>query len=420
LVAALLASVIGAGGASARGYASPWLDLGVELEAGIQSARVLRADEPMFAAPSEGAPRRGTAARDVHLPIFAARVGPGCKGAWLEVGPLAWVCEDVVDLSTAPPIEAGRRVLPESLDGLPYRYFFVGPAGSAAYREIEAVDLTDPDMPLLPGFAVAITAERLIDGAHYGRTAHNLWVPMRDLGGVRGLPFHGEELPAFAGDVIPVAWVLPDHAHVVSRPSAAAQITATKARFDVVPVLEQRDGPLGRFLRIGDGAWISAKDVRHPVLVEPPPEVDASAGERWIDVDLETQTLVAYEGQRPVFATMVSTGKGKPGTPMGTPRGTFRVWIKLLSSDMDNLEDENAARYYRMENVPWVQYFSKGVGLHGAFWHRSFGYVRSHGCVNLAPLDAERLFFWTSPHLPAGWTAALPTAHERGTAIRVR
>src|SRR6185437_1444616 len=235
LVAALLAS-LSAGGASARGYASPWLDFGVELEAGVQSARVLRADEPLFAAPSESAPRRGTAARDVHLPIFAAKLGSGCKGAWLEVGPLAWVCEDVVDLSSAPPIEPGRRVLPESPDGLPYRYFFVGPGGSAAYREIEAVDLTDPDMPLLPGFAVAITAERLLDGARYGLTANNLWVPMRDLGAVRALAFHGEELPAFAGDVIPVAWVLPDHAHVVSRPSASAQIAATKARFEVVPV----------------------------------------------------------------------------------------------------------------------------------------------------------------------------------------
>ncbi len=219
---------------------------------------------------------------------------------------------------------------------------------------------------------------------------------------------------------MPLAWVSADRSRLLARPSAGALTSATKVRLEVVPVLEQSDGPGGRFLRVGDGAWIAAKDVRHPVLSEPPPEVDASNGERWIDVDLETQTLVAYEGTRPVFATLVSTGKGKPGTPLGTPRGTHRLWIKLLTSDMDNLEDENAARYYRIEDVPWVQYFSKGVGLHGAFWHRSFGQVRSHGCVNLAPLDAERLFWWTAPHLPAGWTAAFPTPHEQGTVIRVR
>ncbi len=420
LVAGVACSLSAAGGVSAGGYTSPWIELGVEIEPGLRSARVLRSDQAVLAAPSSSAPRRGSAARDVHLPIFAAKNGPGCKGAWIEVGPFAWVCEDAVDLSTAPAIEPGSRVFPESQDGLPYRYFFVGPAGSAAYREIDDVDLTDPDMPLLPGFAVAITAERLVDGAHYARTAHNLWVPMRDLGPARAFAFHGEEIAPLAGDLVPVAWVVTDHARVLSHPSAAAITSTTRARFEAVPVLEQRDGPLGRFFRIADGAWISAREVRHPAVSEPPPEVDAAAGERWIDVDLETQTLVAYEGRRPVFATLVSTGKGKPGTAMGTPRGTHRVWIKLLTSDMDNLEDENASRYYRMENVPWVQYFSKGVGLHGAFWHRSFGNVRSHGCVNLTPLDAERLFSWTSPHLPAGWTAALPTTHEQGTAIRIR
>ena len=144
------------------------------------------------------------------------------------------------------------------------------------------------------------------------------------------------------------------------------------------------------------------------------------SGERWIDVDLTTQTLVAYEGDRPVFATLVSTGKGKEGTDAATPKGEFRIWVKLMSSNMDNLEDEEAMKYYAIEDVPYVQYFSSGVGLHGAFWHRGFGNVRSHGCVNLAPLDAQRLFAFTSPHLPAGWTAVLPTATEEGTLVRVR
>jgi lipoprotein-anchoring transpeptidase ErfK/SrfK len=243
---------------------------------------------------------------------------------------------------------------------------------------------------------------------------------MRDLGKVSPVGFRGEEVKGLRDGLVPVAWVLAERAHLLSRPNAGATTSAVKSRFEALPVLEQRDTPTGRFLRISERDWISAKDVRHPTVAEPPAEVDAAAGERWIDVDLETQTLVAYEGRRPVFATIVSTGKGKPGTPLGTPKGSFRVWAKLLTSDMDNLEDENAARYYRMEDVPWVQYFSKGVGLHGAFWHHSFGRVRSHGCVNLSPLDAQRIFWWTSPHIPAGWTAALPTPHELGTVVRVR
>lgn len=399
-------------------FSPPWGD--APLASGVRSARVLLADQPLLSGPWGAAPRRGSAARDVHLPIFAAKLGPGCKGAWLEVGPLAWVCEDAVETSPAPPIDAGRSVLPSSPDGMPYRYFFVGPEGSSAYKQLDGAELTEPDMVLQPGFAVAITAERTLDGARYGRTAHNLWVPMRDLGAVRSFAFQGETITDTPGGRIPVAWIVADHARVLSKPSGAAITSASKARFEAVPVLDEVDAPSGHFLRIGEGAFIAAKDARHPAIVDPPPDVDANAGERWIDVDLETQTLVAYEGKRPVFATIVSTGKGKPGTPLGTPKGTHRIWIKLLTSDMDNLEDENAARYYRMEDVPWVQYFSKGVGLHGAFWHRSFGFVRSHGCVNLSPLDAQRLFFWTGPHMPAGWTAAFPTPHEPGTVIRVR
>lgn len=400
------------------GFAPPWGD--AALAPGVQSARVLLADQPLLAAPWSSAARRGSAARDVHLPIFAAKRGPGCRGPWLEVGPLAWVCEDAVEPSPVAPILPGQRVLRESSDGLPYRYYFVGSEGSSAYKKLESVEVTEPDMVLQPGFAVAITAERTIDGARYGRTGHDLWVPMRDLGPARPFTFQGEAIGDTPQGRIPVAWIISDRARVLSRPSGGAVTSASKARFEVVRVLDVVDGAAGRFLRIDEGAWIAAKDARHPPLGEPPPEVDTTSGERWIDVDLETQTLVAYEGKRPVFATIVSTGKGKPGSPLGTPKGTHRIWIKLLTSDMDNLEDEHASRYYRMEDVPWVQYFSRGVGLHGAFWHRSFGHVRSHGCVNLAPLDAQRLFVWTGPHIPAGWTATFPTAHEPGTVIRVR
>jgi len=419
----LVAAVVGllGGAAAGSGYTPPWGD--ATLEPGVQSARVLLADQPLLAGPWGTAARRGSAARDVHLPVFAAKRGPGCKGPWLEIGPLAWVCEDAVEPSTVAPIEAGRRILPESSDGLPYRYFFVGSEGSSAYKQLDSVDVSEPTMVLQPGFAVAIVAERTLDGARYGRTEHGLWVPMRDLGAVRSFAFQGETIAEAAvtrGGRIPVAWVIADRARVFSKPTGGALTSATKVRFEAVPVLDVAEAPSGRFLRVGEAAWISAKDLRHPPLTEPPAEVDAAAGERWIDVDLETQTLTAYEGKQPVFATLVSTGKGKPGTPLGTPTGTHRIWIKLLSSDMDNLEDDNASRYYRIEDVPWVQYFSKGVGLHGAFWHRSFGAVRSHGCVNLAPLDAQRLFSWTGPHIPAGWTAAFPTVHERGTVVRVR
>ena len=108
----------------------------------------------------------------------------------------------------------------------------------------------------------------------------------------------------------------------------------------------------------------------------------------------QTQTLVAYEGKkpRPVFATIVSTGKGARGSPTATRLGVHRIWVKLVSTNMGNLENEDADLHYSIEDVPWVQFFDKAIALHAAFWHRDFGHVHSHGCVNLAPRDAEFLF----------------------------
>jgi lipoprotein-anchoring transpeptidase ErfK/SrfK len=420
-VAALVSVTVAVvGGAAAASHAPPWVEPGAQpVAAWVRSARVLKADQPILAEPDGNAPRRGSARLDVRLPLFAARAGGGCRERWLEVGPRAWMCGDAAELSGNPFVGAHTRTAPTTADGLPYRYFFVGPDGSFGYRKIEAADVGEPDMQLDPGFAVAVVEERVLDGARYGRTNNQLWLPMRDLGPVFSLAFRGEEIPPNATGV-PVAWVIVDKARVFARPTTAAPTSASRARFEVVKVLEDVSGFAGSFVRIGEAEWLEARNVRHPTLAEPPPEVDISADERWIDIDLATQTLVALEGRRPVFATLVSSGKGRQGAYNATPKGTNRVWVKLLTSNMDNLEDENAARYYRMEDVPYVQYFSKGVGVHGAFWHRSFGHVRSHGCVNVTPLDAQRLFWWTAPHLPAGWTAVLPTEHELGTVVRVR
>jgi hypothetical protein len=395
-------------------HAPPWGETVERFGEGV-SARVVKADTPILFAAGLLAQRRGSAARDAALPVYAARSGPGCNGRWLMVGPRAWICEDGVEPQAARPIDAKLHTLDDSPDGLPYRYFFIGPDGSAAYKRLDSADIGEPDMQLEPGFAVAIQRERAAFGARYGETQHDLWVPMRDLGQVRSFAFKGEELAKGAAS-IDVGWVVVDRARVFSKPSRESVTSKTRARFEKVSVLAEEKN----FYRVGEGEWMSSSDVRHPSIAPPPPDVDAAAGERWIDVDLGSQTLVAYEGTAPAFATIVSTGKGRQGTPLETPKGVFRIWVKLLTSDMDNLEDENAARYYRMESVPWVQYFSKGVGLHGAFWHRSFGQVRSHGCVNLSPLDSQRLFWFTSPHLPAGWTAVTPEGHEPGSVVRVR
>jgi hypothetical protein len=141
--------------------------------------------------------------------------------------------------------------------------------------------------------------------------------------------------------------------------------------------------------------------------------------DHWIDVDLSTQILVAYEGDNPVYITLISSGKpGKPEEPFDTPNGTFRIYSKQTSSNMDGSTATDGT--YSIQDVPWVMYFHQSYALHGAFWHQSFGYVRSHGCVNLGPTDAHWLFRWTTPYVPSGWHGVNATAQNPGSMVVVR
>lgn len=165
-----------------------------------------------------------------------------------------------------------------------------------------------------------------------------------------------------------------------------------------------------------EGKYIKKDVIR---LAEPQPlPKGLEPYDRWIDVSKTKQILVAYEGERPVYSTLVSTGrKGTDEEPFETPVGRWRVYSKQVTSNMDGTTATDGN--YAIQDVPWVMYFEGSYALHGAFWHRSFGSVRSHGCVNLGPSDARFLFFWTTPFLPEGWHGVHSSDDNPGTTIVV-
>jgi lipoprotein-anchoring transpeptidase ErfK/SrfK len=167
--------------------------------------------------------------------------------------------------------------------------------------------------------------------------------------------------------------------------------------------------------RTTSGFWVRTVDL---MIATPQPPSDLGEGEKWIDVDLGRQLLVAFEGTHPVYATRVSSGRRYPWDPTHdhpTPTGTFRIYEKHVSTTMDG--DVASDGPYSIEDVPWVMYFQGSYALHGAFWHNLFGSTRSHGCVNLSPIDARELFFWTEPTLPTGWHGVFQTAAQKGTRV---
>lgn len=180
----------------------------------------------------------------------------------------------------------------------------------------------------------------------------------------------------------------------------------------------------GKRVRAGGVAYLELRGggfVRDEHLVRVDPMKTrpgwATPGRTWLEVSILEQSLVAYEGTKPVYVTLVSTGAdglGDPKETHSTIRGQFLIHTKHLTTGMsgDEVGDE-----FDLREVPYVQYFTEGYALHAAYWHDSFGRPRSHGCINLSPIDARWLFSWTDPPVHEGWHGAM-SLHE-GTLVHV-
>lgn len=211
---------------------------------------------------------------------------------------------------------------------------------------------------------------------------------------------------------------------------AFLRLTGTRKVVNDVPYYETKAG-----------YWVRQKDVGIALTPHRWPGA-AERGEKWIEVSIEDETLVLWEGKKPVFVTLVSAGQdglGDPKTTKSTIRGFFRLKSKHITATMDSNErsaqsggappspsagesataDDQHDTSFELRDVPYVQYFHEGYALHSAYWHDRFGMPRSHGCINLAPIDAMRVFRFTEPPIPEGWHG-IQIEPNKGTVVIVR
>ncbi len=208
----------------------------------------------------------------------------------------------------------------------------------------------------------------------------------------------------------PFGWLV-SNAAVSSAPGKAPAKDAPRLeRYSMVIIYEEQKVGDWNWYLVGDNQWIEQRRVG-VVLASPRPET-IPPEDKWIEVNLYEQTLAAYEGDRLVYATLVSSGLPR----WSTPTGLFQVWVKATKNKMSGADGR--ADYYWLDDVPWILYFKGDVALHGAYWHDAFGLPHSHGCVNLAPNDARWLFDWATPATgPGKWT--LSTPEDPGTWVWV-
>ncbi|MFN8474328.1 MAG: L,D-transpeptidase [Anaerolineae bacterium] len=252
-------------------------------------------------------------------------------------------------------------------------------------------------------------------GQTWYRTSRGNWVNANDVRIVGSSGFEGVHLDGTEQGVL--GFVTDNNTWVVDQPNGNGKVLGTLSRYTPVGVVGVDNG----WLRIADGQWVSPKLIRIVKPMQPPAGV--APGDKWIDVNLTQQTLTAYEGDKPVFATLISSGKGL----FPTKQGLYPIYEKLISHTMknsDSMYDPSKPKGedndpYSLDEVPWSMYFTERYALHGAYWHDMFGQVRSHGCVNLTPADAKWLFNWAGPEVPAGQNAVFSSPANPGTWVWV-
>ncbi len=370
----------------------------------------------VFDTPSSKGLELGRIEPRTRLPLagYAAVKGSGCREGWLRLGLTAWVClssfapdKELPDLSLLP-------LVPEN-SLTPGQYAYVRLGGAPWYPSREAAKMKKPGGTHPGGFYLQFKRFVKIDGVNYWKTDKDQYVPIDLIARHKPSSFAG--VPIDASRRLPLAFPVRKGKNrenlpipVYDQPGGSV-IGSSPAR-EPLSILGEKKVGRSTFYRVDACRWIAERDVAAAFATPVP--VGVRRGEKWLDINLSRQTLVAYLEDRPVYATVISTGK----EGYETKSGIFRIYWKVTETDMKN--EVGADEQYLASSVPWSMFFWKGQALHGAYWHDDFGIQKSHGCVNLAPLDARYLFEWASPAIPIGATYVWSGENRPGVVVQIR
>jgi hypothetical protein len=232
----------------------------------------------------------------------------------------------------------------------------------------------------------------------YYHTSMNRYVRVDDVEVLDQTQMHGELLGSEWK--LPIAFVFGKDRTTYRMKDGGlekAGVAVKHARFQVVRIFEHQ----GKNYAEGPGGVLVAREeVRVNRRMDRPKQIPK--GTRWMHIELKEQTLTAYdEKDRPVLATLVSSGLDTHRTPTGT----YQLERRYISKLMEGPDPDHGV--YWVAEVPWTFYYRGNYAVHGAYWHNVFGEQRSHGCTNIPPADARWLFRWLEPEFPEGWHSML-------------
>jgi hypothetical protein len=386
--------------------------------------RTAKNGKVVYVEPDTEAELRGRIQRGDTFHVYAHREAPGCKKPWAQVAEAGWVCLERTELDETQPRPLPILAAGERLPFIYVRHRGHDDANTPAipvYANVSAFNRGDAPIESLPAYgSYAFVREYGNRGKKVFLTEGRRAVPAEQLKVFEPSEFAGQELDAIT---IPpgatLAWAVRWKTLIFESADPEAEVLG-RVEYHEPLWVAAGEGVLGPdnerwFEVIGpqhEGGWISGHDIRRFLPLAPPTPI--LTGQITVDIDLAEQVLSIWREDVPVFATLISSGK--PGD--STPLGLYRIETKWAFGKMESLA--SADDPYYVDAVPWAMYFDGRYALHAAYWHDLFGHRMSHGCVNLSPRDAKRVFDLVTPTLPAGWLVVHEHARDPGALVRVR
>jgi hypothetical protein len=329
--------------------------------------------------------------------------GGGCKHRWYKLGPHAHACSGWLIPSTKPatPVTVAKlRRGPVSWTvGIKPKTIF--------YKNLRR--LRRGRGRLLRGLTgFGIVGRRLWKKHVYLETVEGGWIPQVSVRSAPKTSLVG--VTVTRQRYLPIAFMLVHEVRVWKinrRPPVPSG--KSLARYSVRRVYGTRHIGKRCFYRLGGGRGVPCRSARIAPR-PPPPPARVAADERWLDVDGRHTMLYARKGAKVKRVMLVSLSPR-------TPRGVFRIQAKHLFMTLHNQRHPDP---WYLEKVADVAFFHKSFALHGAYWHDDFGTLRTHGCVNLSPVDARWVFKFMRPRLPPGYVRINAIRQDPGSRIRIR
>ncbi len=157
---------------------------------------------------------------------------------------------------------------------------------------------------------------------------------------------------------------------------------------------------------VKEDRWLDSYyvDATHMRVLDPaelqPISPDVEPEKKLIRIYLQDQYLSAYEDDKLVFVSPLSSGQLSGAADRRTPVGSFKINYKRPSRHMVH-SDRTGINDNALYGVPWVSYFTdSGIAFHGTYWHNDFSQPKSHGCINLPITAAHWIYLWTTPVVP--------------------